>query len=132
VSIKSFPRYPAVSAAGRFIRKNVKKKIKEPFVPVERQETIRQKIMSLLDGRTLSARDISIDVGVSEKEVYEHLEHIQRTINKRERNFIVTPAVCKKCGFVFRKRDRLHKPGKCPVCRNEVIQEPLFSVRKTG
>jgi len=109
----------------------VKKKFKEPFVPVERQETIRQKIISLLDGRTLSARDISIDVGVSEKEVYEHLEHIQRTINKRERNFIVTPAVCKKCGFVFRKRDRLNKPGKCPVCRNEVIQEPFFSVRKT-
>ncbi len=110
----------------------MKKKFKEPFVPVERQETIRQKIISLLDGRTLSARDISIDVGVSEKEVYEHLEHIQRTINKRERNFIITPAVCKKCGFVFRKRDRLNKPGKCPVCRNEVIQEPLFSVRKTS
>ena len=109
----------------------MKKKFKEPFVPVERQETIRQKIISLLDGRTLSARDISIDVGVSEKEVYEHLEHIQRTINKRERNFIITPAVCKKCGFVFRKRDRLNKPGKCPVCRNEVIQEPFFSVRKT-
>ena len=109
----------------------MKKKFKEPFVPVERQETIRQKIISLLDGRTLSARDISIDVGVSEKEVYEHLEHIQRTINKRERNFIVTPAVCKKCGFVFRKRDRLNKPGKCPICRNEVIQEPFFSVRKT-
>jgi len=110
----------------------VKKKFKEPFVPVERQETIRQKIMSLLDSRILSARDISIDVGISEKEVYEHLEHIQRSINKRERNFIVTPAVCKKCGFVFRKRDRLNKPGKCPVCRNEIIQDPFFSVRKTS
>ena len=110
----------------------MKKKFKEPFVPVERQETIRQKIMSLLDGRTLSARDISIDVGVSEKEVYEHLEHIQRTINKREHDFIITPAVCKKCGFVFKKRDRLKKPSKCPVCRNEVIQEPFFSVRKTS
>jgi len=110
----------------------VKKKFKEPFVPVERQETIRQKIMSLLDSRTLSARDISIDVGISEKEVYEHLEHIQRSINKRERNFIVTPAVCKKCGFVFRKRNRLNKPGKCPVCRNEIIQDPFFSVRKTS
>jgi hypothetical protein len=110
----------------------VKKKFKESFVPVERQETIRQKIISLLDGRIISARDISIDVGVSEKEVYEHLEHIQRTINKREHDFIIKPAVCKKCGFVFRKRDRLNKPGKCPVCRNEVIQEPFFSVRKTS
>jgi transcriptional regulator len=109
----------------------VKKKTKEPFIPVERHETIRHKIISLLEGKTFSSKEISVEVSVSEKEVYEHLEHIQRTINKREHNFIVTPAVCKKCGFVFRKRDRLKKPGKCPMCRNEVIQEPLFSVRKT-
>jgi predicted Zn-ribbon and HTH transcriptional regulator len=108
----------------------VKTKFKEPFIPVERQETIRQKIISLLDGKTLSAKDISVDVRVSEKEIYEHLEHIQRTINKSEHNFIVTPSECKKCGFVFRKRDRLKKPGRCPVCRSESIKEPLFSIRK--
>ena len=110
----------------------MKKKPKEPFVPVERHETIRQKIISLLEAKTSSSKEISVEAGVSEKEVYEHLEHIQRTINKREHNFLVTPAVCKKCGFVFRKRDRLKKPGRCPVCRNEVIQEPIFSIRKTG
>jgi len=110
--------------------RGVKKKSKEPYVPVERQETIRQKIISLLDGKILSAKEISADVMASEKEVYEHLEHIQRTINKKEHNLIITPAVCKKCGFVFKKRDRLKKPSKCPVCRSELIQEPLFSVRK--
>lgn len=109
----------------------MKKKPKEPFIPVERHETIRQKIISVLEGQTLSAKDISADVMVSEKEVYEHLEHIQRTCNKRERNLIIIPAQCKKCGFVFRKRDRLKKPGKCPVCRSELIQEPLFSIKKT-
>jgi predicted Zn-ribbon and HTH transcriptional regulator len=109
----------------------LKKKPKEPFVPVERQETIRQKIISILECQTLSARDISSDVMVSEKEVYEHLEHIQKTLNKREHSLIITPAECKKCGFLFRKRDRLKKPGKCPVCRSEFIQEPLFSIKKT-
>jgi predicted Zn-ribbon and HTH transcriptional regulator len=109
-----------------------KKKCKEPFVPVERQETIRQKIISVLEGKTLSAKDISADVRVSEKEIYEHLEHIQMTTNKSKHNFIVTPAICKKCGFVFRKRDKLKKPGKCPVCRGELIQEPLFSIKKTA
>jgi predicted Zn-ribbon and HTH transcriptional regulator len=24
----------------------------------------------------------------------------------------------------------LRKPGRCPVCRGEVIHEPLFSVRE--
>jgi predicted Zn-ribbon and HTH transcriptional regulator len=109
----------------------VKKKSKEPFIPVERQETIRQEIISVLEGKTLSAKDISADVRISEKEIYEHLEHIQRTINKSEHNFIVTPAECKKCGFIFRKRGKLKKPGRCPVCRGESIQEPLFSVKKT-
>jgi predicted Zn-ribbon and HTH transcriptional regulator len=109
-----------------------KKKPKEPFIPVERQETIRKEIISILGGEILSAREISADVRVSEKDVYKHLEHIRKTINKIEHNFIIKPAECKKCGFVFRKRDRLKKPGKCPVCRSELIQEPLFSVRKTG
>ena len=110
----------------------MKKKARELFIPVERHETIRQNIVSILEGKTLSAKDISADVKVSEKEVYEHLEHIQRTMNKRGNSLIITPAECKKCGFVFRKRDRLTKPGKCPVCKNGLIQEPLFSVRKTS
>lgn len=111
----------------------------KPVVPKERQETVRQKIISVLEGQTLSAKGISADVRASEKEVYEHLEHIQRAINKprpntmrrgkRVHTLIITPAECRKCGFVFRKRDRLKKPGKCPVCHSEFIQEPFFSIR---
>jgi predicted Zn-ribbon and HTH transcriptional regulator len=106
-----------------------KKKPKEPSVPLERHETIRQKIISVIEGKTLSVRDISADVRVSEKEIYEHLEHIQKTINKSEQNFIIIPAECKQCGFIFRKRDKLKKPGKCPVCKSESIKNPLFSVK---
>lgn len=107
-----------------------KKKIRKPFIPVERQETVRQQILFLLEGKTMSSKDISADIRVSEKDIYEHLEHIQRTVNKTGHNFVIIPAVCRKCGFVFRKRERLKKPGKCPVCRGESIQEPLFSIRK--
>ncbi|HDH04804.1 MAG TPA: transcriptional regulator [Nitrospirae bacterium] len=96
--------------------------------PAYRQETVRQEIKSALKGQTLSAKDISGAVRVSEKEVYEHLYHIQKTINKRDRALVATPAACKKCGFTFRKREKLKKPGKCPVCRSETIKEPLFSI----
>jgi len=102
---------------------------KEPAVPFERKETIRRNIISLLEGNTLSAREISVDVRISEREVYEHLEHIQRTVLKSGHSFIVQPPECRKCGFAFRKRERLKKPGRCPVCRNETITEPLFSIR---
>ncbi len=108
----------------------MKKKAKKSPIPVERQETVRKKIISVLEGQTLSAKEISALVKVSEKEVYSHLEHIQRTINKRKQNLNITPAECRKCRFVFKKRDRLKKPGKCPVCHGEFIHEPLFSIRQ--
>jgi len=100
---------------------------KEP-VPLERHETIRRGIISLIEGNPLSARDISGQVSISEKEVYLHLEHIRKTVNKSGKILSVTPPQCRDCGFVFKKRERLRKPGKCPVCKGSRIEEPLFSV----
>lgn len=106
-------------------------KAKEPPVPLERHETVRRQIMEVLVNQVLSARDISASVGVSEREVYDHLAHIQRSLSRGGHLFTVSPAECKKCGFVFSKRERLKKPGKCPVCRGESIEEPLFSIHAT-
>ncbi len=103
------------------------KKPAKPPVPSERHETVRQEIILLLTDRSLSAKEISGTVRISEKEVYSHLAHIQKTLNKKEYSFQVTPAECRKCGFVFQKREKLKKPGKCPVCHGESIREPLFS-----
>ncbi len=107
----------------------LKKKSKEPFIPIDRQETIRQKIISALKGQTLSVREISVIARITDKEVHDHLDHIKRSINKRIHSLIIMPAECRKCGFVFRKREKLKKPGKCPVCRSETIKEQLFSIR---
>jgi predicted Zn-ribbon and HTH transcriptional regulator len=106
----------------------MKKRPKKPTIPSERSETVRQEIISLLTGQTVSAKEISGQVRVPEKEVYSHLEHIQKTLSKKEGLFRVTPAECRKCGFVFQKRKKLKKPGKCPVCHGESIRDPLFSL----
>ena len=105
-----------------------KRKPKEPPVPAERHDTIRHEIIAALKDRTLSAKDISADVHISEKDVYDHLEHIGRSTHATGRHLIVIPAECLKCGFVFKKRERMKKPGRCPVCKEEKIQEPLFSI----
>ena len=104
------------------------KKTKEPSVPVERRDTLRHEIISALRGRALSARDISAEVHIAEKEVYEHLEHIRKSVHKRDLTLKIESAECLKCGFVFRKRERVRKPGRCPLCRGEQIQDPLFSI----
>jgi transcriptional regulator len=106
----------------------MKKKIKEPSEPVERSNTIRRHIVSLIEDNTLSAKDISVYLRIQEKDVSGHLEHIRKTLNKNNQHLTVTPAQCEKCGFIFIKRTRLTKPGKCPICRNSLINPPLFSI----
>lgn len=104
------------------------KRAKQPPVPSERRETVRQEIMDVLKGQTLTAKDISALVRIPEKSVYEHLEHIQKSMARSEHPLAVVPAQCKKCGFTFKKRERLKKPGRCPACKGEAIEEPLFSI----
>ena len=106
----------------------MKIKHKGPFVPQERRDTIRQEIISVLTGRSLSAREISAEVGISEKDVVDHLGHIRIAVRKSKERLMIVPAECKKCGFRFKKRERLNKPGKCPICRSQQIQEPRFSI----
>lgn len=103
-------------------------KEKKPPVPSKRQNTIRRQIQEVLEREPLGARDISAAVGIPEKDVYGHLDHLQRSLQRENRRLEVTPAVCRKCGFLFAKRNRLTRPGKCPVCRGESIEEPLFEV----
>lgn len=93
--------------------------------------TARQKIIEALKGHMLSAREISQAVGIKEKEVLEHLPHIARSLAAHEPqgpSLSVEPSTCLECGFVFRKRERLKTPSKCPVCRSEEISETRFGV----
>lgn len=105
------------------------KRAKDPFLPPERKGTVRQEIIGLLrEHPSLSAKDISAEVHIPEKEVYSHLEHIQKSLAKTNQHLRITPAECLKCGFLFSKREKLKTPGRCPVCHEEHIQEPLFSI----
>ena len=90
--------------------------------------TIRQSIIFILKEQEMTARDISQTIGIREKEVYEHLSHIARS-KMLDGKFVYTPSICRHCGYVFKKRDRLTPPGKCFLCRSEAIIPPRFSIR---
>lgn len=100
-----------------------------PPRPEARFATHRQKLLDLLGKEPLSARELSAAVGLPEKEVYVHLEHLQRSLRRGPKRLVVTAPVCRKCGFSFAKRTRLNRPSRCPVCRAETISEALFAVR---
>lgn len=100
----------------------------KPFAPADRKETVRRRILSLLSDRPLTARQISSHIGIPEKEVYAHLPHVKKTVGNLGESLSVIPAECNGCGFLFRKRERPTRPGRCPVCRSESISEPIFTI----
>lgn len=87
--------------------------------------TPRQAIKELLQEETLSSLELSRLLSLPEKEVLEHLEHIARAPGPGLR-FLLIPAECKHCGFVFKKRERLTTPSRCPLCHHESIRRPRF------
>ncbi len=110
----------------------MKKRVKEPSEPVERYNTIRRYIISLLEENPATAKGISSFVRIAERDVYDHLKHIHKTLHKNNQRLLVAPAACEKCGFEFKKRDRLTKPSKCPVCHSSLIRPPLYSIESQG
>ncbi len=90
--------------------------------------TIRQKIISLLIDGELSAREISAQVGISEKEVTEHFVHIARSVASQNKRVVISPADCQTCGYVFEDRKRFTRPGRCPRCKKSHVRSPRFRI----
>jgi transcriptional regulator len=91
-------------------------------------QTVRRAIIEILSTGEYGALALSKILRISEKEVYAHLDHIGRSVRSQEKKLAVTPARCLECGFVFESRNRLTKPGKCPRCRGEHIEDPRYRV----
>jgi transcriptional regulator len=89
--------------------------------------TIRQQMIALLESGDHDAREISQLLSISEKEVYTHISHIEKTVSAKGKKLIVIPPSCLVCGYAFAKRRRPGRPGKCPRCRSERITNPRFS-----
>jgi transcriptional regulator len=91
--------------------------------------TIRQQIVQAITDARCSARDLAHRIGVSEREVEDHLAHIGKSVARdRHGRLILEPSICQDCGFVFRGRTRLTRPSRCPKCRSEAISSPRFGI----
>ena len=92
-------------------------------------ETIRQQMIELLAGGEYTDRDLSQLLGIPEKDVVYHLEHIARSVHGQKRKLKVIPARCMECGFAFDDRRRFSKPGRCPRCKGEHLQDPRYHLQ---
>lgn len=98
--------------------------------PPARAETRRAALRAALSEQGQTARQLSGATGMSEREVVEHLEHLARSLRSRgsTERLQVEPAHCPACDFSFETRDRLTRPSRCPACKSERLEPPLFSL----
>ena len=96
--------------------------------PVKPMQTVRQKVIELLTYGEMDARELSRELGIKEKEVVEHLSHIIRTLAVQGKKLAIRPAECLLCGYVFEKRQRFTRPGRCPRCKKSHLQSPVFYI----
>ena len=94
----------------------------------EKLLTVRQKIITLLSEGEMDAREISREVGIREKEVYDHLTHIARSLTAKGKALLIEPSRCLSCGYVFEDRRRFTRPGRCPRCKQSHLLSPSFSI----
>lgn len=87
----------------------------------------RKELVALLEDHPMTVVEIARLFGVRPHDVVDDLRHIERSLRHEEARLLIEPAVCRKCGFVFRE-DKLSKPGKCPQCHGTWIREPQVSV----
>ena len=99
----------------------------EPPVPA-RSETLRAALREVLRGPYRTLHELSGELRASEREVLEHLEHLELSLQHTQERLEIEPARCLACGFSFDTRTRLKKPGRCPACRATRIAPPRFSI----
>ena len=91
--------------------------------------TTRQRIVELLTGTRLSSHQLAQMLGIPERQVEDHLTHVVKTLARdKSRRFVLEPAACPDCDFVFRERTKLTRPGRCPRCRREQITAPRYGI----
>jgi predicted Zn-ribbon and HTH transcriptional regulator len=95
----------------------------------EQPLTPRQRIMQLITGTRLSSFQLAQMIGVSERQIEDHLVHVIKTVGRdKARRFLLEPSSCLACGFEFTDRSRVTRPSRCPRCRSESITAPRFGI----
>ncbi len=96
--------------------------------PVAKSRTPRRRVEEILLNGPATIRDISQLAGMSEKDVSSHLPHVDKSLAARGQKLTISPYSCVSCGFVFESKKRFKKPGRCPKCKCERMEEAVFQI----
>jgi transcriptional regulator len=89
-------------------------------------QTVRRRIAEVLRAEELTAHEISQRARVPEREVAEHLRHLEHSLEQTSERLHGSSPHCIKCGFTFAARHR--RPSRCPQCKSERLAPPRFRI----
>lgn len=91
--------------------------------------TVRERIAETLREQQRTASHLSQQVDIPRSAVYDHLPHVAQSIEgaDADEQFLVAPPECGNCGFNGFD-EPINYPSRCPECRSETIQEPVFTI----
>ncbi|WP_418282422.1 transcriptional regulator [Halorubrum sp. DTA98] len=90
------------------------------------EPTTRQRIADRLREDAATASELGGALSLPTHVVYDHLEHVSRSVADGE-TFLVAPPACHECGFDGFD-EPLNHPSRCPECKSERIEEPAFRI----
>ena len=89
--------------------------------------TTRERIADLLRADAATASDLATEFAITSGTAREHVRHIARSLDNTGEELLAIPPECRDCGFdAF--DDRANHPSRCPECKSEAIEEPVFTV----
>jgi len=92
----------------------------------DQPQTVRQRMLALLGEKEMTARELSQALSIREREVFDHLSHIARSVSAQGGRLAVLPVRCLACGYVFEERKRFTRPSRCPRCKKSHIETPAY------
>ena len=94
---------------------------------MDADRTTRERVADALRENPATVSELSKRVGAPRSVVYDHLQHVARSLENTDEQFLVAPPECLNCGFADFD-DPVNYPSRCPTCRSERIEEAVFTV----
>jgi predicted Zn-ribbon and HTH transcriptional regulator len=93
-------------------------------------ETLRQRLQRWLAEDERDFEELRETLQITSRDLESALRHVERTVRRAGRRFLVDGPRCIDCRFGFKGREskHLHTPGRCPRCRGERIDPPRFRI----
>ncbi|MWV40861.1 transcriptional regulator [Natrialba sp. INN-245] len=95
----------------------------------EADETTRQRLADALRVEAATPSELAETLDLTPHAVVDHAEHVARSVDGGDEQFLVAPPTCRDCGFDDFDQ-LLNLPSRCPSCKSESIAEPTFTIEQ--